>query len=110
MNHLINQSFAYKALMHEAEMHMLPAAKEAYTRAANIICSLPFVALSGCTNNFWCAEMDCNSYSSGEKCDSCFKYGKCRFCVVQSAIDKPFGCSDLAQDILSGFPEDSENG
>ena len=36
----INQSKAYKMLKHEADVHELPATKEAYERAARIIDSM----------------------------------------------------------------------
>ncbi len=62
--------------------------------------------VTGCTKQFWCAEIDCASYNTGDGCKSCEKYGKCQHCVLQGTKNKPDGCADETYYIQFGYPEE----
>ena len=64
--------------------------------------------VTGCTKQFWCAEIDCASYNTGDGCSKCDKFGTCDNCILEGTENKPDGCADEAYYIQFGYPEEEE--
>lgn len=58
--------------------------------------------------SFWCVEMDCASYNTGDGCKTCEKFRTCENCVLQSSDNKSHGCEEEGYYLLHGYPEEGE--
>lgn len=54
--------------------------------------------------HFWCCDIDCKSYTTGEKCKECSKYEDCAECILYDERDhnRPEDCRMTYDGIMSG--------
>lgn len=57
---------------------------------------------------FWCVEMNCPSYHTGEQCRQCEKYERCENCILQNDTPSPEHCKSICDQICYGFYEEGE--
>ena len=51
---------------------------------------------------FWCANMKCSSYHTGEKCADCKLNNQCKECILQNKGNKPDSCERIRAGIMEG--------
>ena len=57
---------------------------------------------------FWCVEMKCPSYHTGDQCRQCEKYERCEHCILQNDAPSPEHCKSICDQICYGFYEEGE--
>ena len=83
MSDLIYKSEAYRSIKAEAELHELPASREAYERAARIVDQMKPVKATPKKSGVW-IEFTCESVvikeSSGGKYEAILSHARCSEC------------------------------